>query len=106
MTQPRPHSFLSRQAISSARHERDGPLPPRDLALQREGTLGARLQGRSARTADAHTYAARPTGPGDDAQADLACPETARQGDWRLDTDHRGARARAARTAALSLRPG
>src|SRR5207244_6907971 len=74
-----------------SRHDRPArPLALPDLALQREGALGARLEGHPARAprARAELHAAGAVG---DRAGEAARPVPRRAGDRRLDAHHRGA---------------
>ena len=77
-----------------------GPLAHRDLALQREGALGARLQGGRARAPGADPRRAHGRRAVADAgpQQDVPAAPARRRGDRRLDGDHRCARAPLSRT--------
>src|SRR5207249_10567512 len=81
------------------------PLELPDLALQREGALGARLEGHPARAlpARAEPHAAGAVG---DRAGEAARPASRRAGDRGLDAHHRGARAPPARAGPLPARRG
>src|SRR4051812_48558807 len=77
-----------------------------NLALQREGALGARLQADPAHGA---VDAARPSPPDRQARGGrphVAGPDDGRQGHWRLERDPPGDRGALARAAADAGRLG
>src|SRR5438093_6557018 len=78
-----------------------GPLAPRDLALQREGPVGARLQGRHARTPRGDARAAGAQGATPARGPHGADPGDERACDRGFDEDHRGDRAAVAGAAAV-----
>src|SRR5438046_9788767 len=72
------------------------------LALQREGALGARLEGHRPRTPLAPARLPRAARPLDDGAEGAAGPRARRRDDPRLDAHHRAARAPATRAGGLS----
>src|SRR5438874_2069718 len=74
------------------------------LALQREGALGARLEGHRPRTPLAPARLPRAARPLDDGAEGAAGPNRRRRDDPRLDAHHRAPRAPATRAGALSGR--
>src|SRR5207244_13577908 len=97
-------SCASRARASQRADDGDsGPLALPDLALQREGALGARLEARPARAPHARPRlpAARLVGAG---ARNAARSLARRQGDRRLDAHHPGARTALARPPALPAR--
>src|SRR5439155_1715096 len=77
------------------------PLAVPLLALQREGALGARLEGHRARAPLAPARLPRPARPLDDGAEGAAGPRARRRDDPRLDAQNRAPRAPAARAGAL-----
>src|SRR5207247_8691914 len=90
-----------RVALAPAR-----PLAVPLLALQREGALGARLEGHRARAPLAPARLPHPARPLDDGAEVAAGPGARRRDDPRFDAHHRAPRARAARAGALPGRRG
>src|SRR2546426_470965 len=85
----------------------DGPARPLAvplLALQREGALGARLEGHRARAALAPTRLPRSARAVDDGAEVGPRPRARPRDDPRLDAHHRAPRAPATRAGALSGR--
>src|SRR5262249_6254636 len=82
------------------------PLAVPLLALQREGALGARLEGHRARAALTPARLPRSSRPLDDGAEVATGPRARRGDDPRLDAHHRAPRARPARARALPGRRG
>src|SRR5262249_42702673 len=83
-----------------------GPLAVSLLALQREGALGARLEGHRARPPGAPARAPPPAGAVAERPEVRAGFRRRRTQDRGLDADHRGTRGAPTGAGALPARPG
>src|SRR2546430_13770631 len=102
---PRCTAATAARRRRSPRDRATCPLALPDLALQREGALGARLEGHPARPARARDEL-RAASAVDDRAGEAAHPASRRAGDRGLDAHHRGARAPPARAGPLPARRG
>src|SRR5439155_1602627 len=102
---PRCTAATAARRRRSPRDRATCPLALPHFALQREGALGARLEGHPARAARARDEL-RAAGAVGDRAGEAAHPVSRRAGDRRLDAHRRGARAPPARPAALPARRG